>query len=88
MSIDIHFLFLENVTWHFGFEVERRLMPCNLECGGHPRTDPTWMSAWVDVMSFVYSQLRSFITPIGTKVHVILQSFVVLTWMRDTSELV
>ena len=28
------------------------------------------------------------ITPVATKVHVILRSFVVLTWMRDTIELV
>jgi hypothetical protein len=32
------------------------------------------------------SKLRS-ITPVATKVHVILRGFVVLTWMRDTSEL-
>ena len=35
----------------------------------------------------VHSQLRS-ITPMATKVHMMLQSFVVLTWMRDTRELV
>ena len=34
-----------------------------------------------------HSKLRS-ITPVATKVHVILRSFVVLTWMRDISELV
>jgi len=28
------------------------------------------------------------ITPVATKLHVILQSFVVFTWMRDTIELV
>ena len=28
------------------------------------------------------------ITPMATKVHVILHSFVVLTWMRDTTKLV
>ena len=35
----------------------------------------------------IYSKLRS-ITSVATKVHVILQSFVVLAWMRDTIELV
>ena len=35
----------------------------------------------------IHSKLRS-ITPVITKVHVILRSFVVLTWMRDTIELV
>ena len=35
----------------------------------------------------VHSKLRS-ITPVATKVHIILRSFVVLTWMRDTIELV
>ena len=33
------------------------------------------------------SKLRSIIL-VATKVHVILRSFVVLTWMRDTIELV
>ena len=35
----------------------------------------------------VHSKLRS-ITPMVTKVYVILQIFVVLTWMHDTIELV
>ena len=35
----------------------------------------------------VHSKLRS-ITPVATKMHVILQSFKVLTWMRDIIELV
>ena len=35
----------------------------------------------------INSKLRS-ITHVATKVHVILRSFVVLTWMRDTIELV
>ena len=35
----------------------------------------------------IHSKLRS-ITHVATKVHVILQSFVVLTWMHDTIELV
>ena len=35
----------------------------------------------------IYSQLCS-ITPVATKVHVMLWSFVVLTWMRDAIELV
>ena len=35
----------------------------------------------------IHSKLCS-ITPVATKVHVILWSFLVLTWMRDTSELV
>jgi hypothetical protein len=35
----------------------------------------------------VHSKLRS-ITPVATKVHMILQSFVVLTRTRDTIELV
>ena len=34
----------------------------------------------------VHSKLRS-ITPVATKVHVVLRSFVVLAWMRDTIEL-
>ena len=38
------------------------------------------------VHSLVHFSLRS-ITPMATKVHVILRSFAVLTWMRDTSEL-
>jgi hypothetical protein len=36
---------------------------------------------------FVHSKLRS-ITHVATKVHVILRSFVMLTWLRDTIELV
>ena len=43
------------------------------------------------IMRFIvvklHSKLRSII-PVATKVHVILRSSVVLTWMRDTSELV
>jgi hypothetical protein len=35
----------------------------------------------------LHSKLRS-ITPLATKVHVKLWSFVVLTWMRNTIELV
>ena len=35
----------------------------------------------------LHSKLRS-ITPVAAKMHVTLRSFVVLTWMRDTSELV
>ena len=35
----------------------------------------------------IHSKLRS-ITPVVIKVHVILQSFVVLPWMRDTIKLV
>ena len=35
----------------------------------------------------VHAKLRS-ITPVATNVHMILQSFVVLTWMRGTIELV
>ena len=38
-------------------------------------------------MHVLQSKLHS-ITPVATKVHVILQSFVVFTWMRDTVELV
>ena len=41
----------------------------------------------LSVFSLLHSKLRS-ITPMATKVHVILRSFVVLTWMRDTIELV
>ena len=37
--------------------------------------------------NLVHSKLRS-ITPLATKLHVMLQSHVVLTWMRDTIELV
>ena len=35
----------------------------------------------------LWTTLRST-TPVATKVHVILQSFVVFIWMRDTIELV
>ena len=35
----------------------------------------------------IYIKIRS-ITHVATKVHVILQSFVVLTWMHDPIELV
>ena len=35
-----------------------------------------------------YTSKLRIITPMASKVHVILQSFVVLTWMRDTIELV
>jgi hypothetical protein len=35
----------------------------------------------------IHSKLRS-ITLVATKVHMILRRFVVLTWMRDTIELV
>jgi hypothetical protein len=35
----------------------------------------------------VHSKLRS-ITPVATKVHMILRSFVVLAWMHETIELV
>jgi hypothetical protein len=42
---------------------------------------------YVGVIPFVHSKLRS-ITPVATKVHVILQSFAMLTWMCDTIELV
>ena len=50
---------------------------------------PTNESAWSVVVTRVWSgpKLRS-ITHVTTKMHVILQSFVVLTWMRDTIELV
>ena len=40
-----------------------------------------------DYCRLIHSKLRS-ITSVAIKVHVILQSFVVLTWMRDTIELV
>ena len=36
---------------------------------------------------YQHSKLRS-ITRVATKVHVILQNFVVITWMRDIVELV
>ena len=39
------------------------------------------------VVKLLHSKLRS-ITHVATKVHMILRSFVVLTWMRDTIELV
>jgi hypothetical protein len=35
----------------------------------------------------VHSKLPS-ITPVATKVHMILRSFVVVSWLHDTSELV
>ena len=38
-------------------------------------------------MLLLHSKLRS-ITPLASKVHVTLWSFVVLTWMRDSRELV
>ena len=41
----------------------------------------------LQVRYIIHSKLRS-ITPVATKVHVILRSFVVLTWMHDTIELV
>ena len=40
-----------------------------------------------DLSDHVHSKLHS-ITYVATKTHVILWSFVVLTWMRDTIELV
>ena len=40
-----------------------------------------------NITKHVHSKLCS-ITHVATKVHVILWSFVVLTWMRDTIELV
>jgi len=39
------------------------------------------------VRNGVHSKVRS-IAPVATKVHMTLQSFVVLTWMRDAIELV
>jgi hypothetical protein len=47
-------------------------------------TDGKKKSVWSLV---VQSKLPS-ITPVATKVHVILRSLVVLPWMRDTNELV
>ena len=56
-----------------------------------------WMHVWMYVCMYgamvasvryrLHSKLHS-ITPVATKVHVILGSFVVLTWMRDTIALV
>ena len=40
----------------------------------------------VSTRTQLHSKLHS-ITLVVTKVHVVLQSFVVLTWMRDTIEL-
>ena len=42
---------------------------------------------WHEGGGAVHSKLRS-ITPVAIKVHVILRSFVVLTWVHDTIELV
>ena len=39
------------------------------------------------IASMIHSKFRS-ITHVAIKVHVILWSFVVVTWMRDTIELV
>jgi hypothetical protein len=39
------------------------------------------------VTHLIHSKVHS-ITPVATKVHVVLQSFIVLTWMRDTIKLV
>ena len=41
----------------------------------------------VEEQAYLYT-LNSGVSHLTTKVHVILQSFVVLTWMRDTIELV
>jgi hypothetical protein len=41
----------------------------------------------ISVHDDVHCKLCS-ITPVATKVHVILRSFVVLTWMHDTIDLV
>ena len=44
--------------------------------------------SWFDLPhNIVHSKLRS-ITHVATKVHVLLRSFVVSTWMRDTIDLV
>ena len=41
----------------------------------------------IGLCNVVHSKLHS-ITPVATKVHVVLRSFIVLTWMHDTIELV
>ena len=62
--------------------------------GGVGRVGPSIMKMWSSLghiscyrNKHVQSKLRS-ITHVATKVHVIIRSFVVLTWMHDTSELV
>ena len=47
----------------------------------------TFMICRFTLPRLTHSKLRS-ITPVTTKVHMILQKFVVLTWMRDTIEFV
>jgi hypothetical protein len=42
---------------------------------------------WGVITFQVHSKLRSITPVVATKVHMILRSFVVLTWMRDTNEL-
>jgi hypothetical protein len=44
-------------------------------------------SLGLEKVGWVHSKLCSII-PMATKMHIILWSFVVLTWMRDTIELV
>ena len=54
------------------------------------KTTPRYFSSKKDansLISLVHSKLHS-ITPVETKVHVISHSFVVLTYMHDTIELV
>ena len=52
-----------------------------------PKLHPCHPSVKLMLKLLIHSKLCS-ITPVATKVHVILWSFLVLTWMRDTSELV
>ena len=57
-------------------------IPCNML---HIRWND--FRAFVNSLNYTHSKLCS-ITHVATKVHVILRSFVVLTWMRDTIDLV
>ena len=47
---------------------------------------PVKIIVFINPTKYIHSKLHSM-TPVATKVHMILRSFVVLTWMRNTSEL-
>jgi hypothetical protein len=45
----------------------------------------TYLPFWENVTTYT---LNSVLSPLTTKVHMMLRNFVVLTWMRDAIELV
>jgi hypothetical protein len=58
------------------------------ECGrGQPSPEEGSTEGRQFWCRYVHPKLRS-ITPVATKVHVILRSFVVVIWMHDNIELV